>query len=379
MKLKGLKPPRVGPGLRVVPAGVSSIGVHLRAHQVFEQERHQREGKHKARGKRHDHRQRKRREEILGRSRQQEHRHEHQADRQGREHGRNGDLARAAQDRVLQGLAQADMALDVLDDDRPVVHEDADRQRETAKRHGVERLPEHVEREHGRDDRKRDRRQNNDCQPPIAQEQEDHQRRKSRGHQPAHDHAVERRMHEDGLVEDGLERHAKRQILGDLGNDTLDAVDHRERGYAARLADQHQRAGQPVLRHRVRLDLIAVVNMRDVPHEHRLAANGLHREVVDDRYQVRTVVHRDGVVLATHLHVAGGQDHVLGGESLADVRWRQAARLQSRLAQADHDHARLAAVGVRHRGAAHDRQSRPDDVLAKVVQLRVGQRVAGKA
>jgi Xaa-Pro aminopeptidase len=40
------------------------------------------------------------------------------------------------------------MALDVLDDDGAVVDQDADRQRETAERHGVERLPAAVHHQH---------------------------------------------------------------------------------------------------------------------------------------------------------------------------------------------------------------------------------------
>ena len=85
---------------------------------------------------------------------------------------------------------------------------------------------------------------------------------------------------------------------------------------------------------------------------------------------VGAVVHRDGVVLAPDLHVAGRQDDVLALQRLADVGRRQAARLQRLLVEIDHDDARLAAIGIGHRGAAHDRQVGPDDVLAEVVELR---------
>ena len=68
------------------------------------------------------------------------------------------------------------------------------------------------------------------------------------------------------------------QQLFDIGQRSLDAVDHRQRGDAAGLADRHQRAGRAVDRDGIGLHLKAVMHMRDVAHEHRLAVDLLDRE-----------------------------------------------------------------------------------------------------
>ena len=80
----------------------------------------------------------------------------------------------------LERLAQADMALDVFDHHRAVVDQDADRERKAAERHGIERLAADVHDQHRGDDRQRNRRENDQRQAPVAQEQQDHQRRQRR-------------------------------------------------------------------------------------------------------------------------------------------------------------------------------------------------------
>ena len=52
------------------------------------------------------------------------------------------DLLRAVEDRLLERLSLAQVAVDVLDLHRRVVDEDADRERQPAERHDVQRLPE---------------------------------------------------------------------------------------------------------------------------------------------------------------------------------------------------------------------------------------------
>ena len=76
-----------------------------------------------------------------------------------------------------------------------------------------------------------------------------------------------------GLIVTPLGRH----VL-DVRQRGADAVDDRERGDAAGLADRHQRAGRAVHRDRVRLHLEAVVDMRDIAHEHRASVDFLDRE-----------------------------------------------------------------------------------------------------
>ena len=67
--------------------------------------------------------------------------------------------SRAVEDRRLELLARAEMPVDVLDRDGRVVDQDADREREAAERHDVDRLAERAE----HDDRAQDRQRNRDA------------------------------------------------------------------------------------------------------------------------------------------------------------------------------------------------------------------------
>ena len=99
--------------------------------------------------------------------------------------------------------------------------------------------------EHGGDDRQRDRGEDDERQPPVAEEQQDHQGGQAGRHQAAHLDAVERGLDEDRLVEERLDRDALRDDLLDVGQRVADAVDDRQRRHAAGLADGDQRAGRP--------------------------------------------------------------------------------------------------------------------------------------
>ena len=67
------------------------------------------------------------------------------------------------------------MRVDVLDRDRRLVDQDADRQRQPAERHQVDRLPGDPEREQRGEQRERDVEHDDERAPPVAQEQQHHQ------------------------------------------------------------------------------------------------------------------------------------------------------------------------------------------------------------
>ena len=92
----------------------------------------------------------------------------------------------------------------------------------------------------------RDRREDDQRQPPVAEEQQDHQRRQPGRHAAAHQHAVQRGLDEDRLVEDRLDVDARRHQLLRCRAALADAVDHRQRRDAAGLADRSsaRRAGR---------------------------------------------------------------------------------------------------------------------------------------
>ncbi len=75
---------------------------------------------------------------------QEEHGHKDDADGERGDQGRDGDLRRAVEDGLLQFLARFQIAVDVLDGDGGVVHQDADGQRQAAQRHDVDGLVQHA-------------------------------------------------------------------------------------------------------------------------------------------------------------------------------------------------------------------------------------------
>ena len=114
-------------------------------------------------------------------------------------------------------------AKDVLDVDDRVVDQLADRDRQAAQRHRVDRQPEPLEHQRRDDDRQRDRRQRDERRAEVQQEQEQH------------DH------HQDRAVA---------QRLGDVADRGLDEVGLAEQHAAARLMPGGQallQLGQRVL------------------------------------------------------------------------------------------------------------------------------------
>ena len=97
-------------------------------------------------------------------------------------------------------LALIEIAVDVFDFHRGVVHQDAHRQRQPAQSHDVDGLVQETEHDDRRQNRQRDGNGDNHRAPPTAQEQQNHQSRKAGGdHRLAND-AVDGSAHEDRLV-----------------------------------------------------------------------------------------------------------------------------------------------------------------------------------
>src|SRR6266403_1554639 len=355
------------------------MGLKRGAHQISKQHRHQREGEHKARDQRHADRQRQRREQIFGRALQKEYRHEHDANADRRQRGRNRHFAATGNDRLTQRIAVFDVTLDILDHDRTVVDENADRKREAAERHRIQGLAADKEDENGGDDRNRNRRKNDERQAPIAEKQQNHQPGQSGRDQPAHQHAVERGVDENRLIENRLDVDAWRHDPRDVRQHLPDAVDHRQRRDPSGLAHRHQGARAAVDAHRIGLGLKAVMNVGDVAQEHDPALLLLDRKLIDRRDRVGAVVEGERVILAADFDVASRKNDVLLLDRARDIGRRQSARGKRLLIEIHHDDARLAAVRIRDFRAMNDSQIRANDVLAEIVQFGVGQRAGGKA
>ncbi len=79
-------------------------------------------------------------EQVARHAAQKEHGHKDDADGEGGDKGRNGNLRRAVQNGLLQFLARFEIAVDVLDGHRGVVDQDAHGQRQAAQGHDVDGL-----------------------------------------------------------------------------------------------------------------------------------------------------------------------------------------------------------------------------------------------
>ena len=97
---------------------------------------------------------------------------------------------RADDDRLLERLAEVQVALDVLDRHDRLVDEDADREREAAERHQVERLAEHLQDQDRGQDRERNRQRDDQRRAPVAEEEQDHHRGQAGGDQRLDDDAL---------------------------------------------------------------------------------------------------------------------------------------------------------------------------------------------
>jgi hypothetical protein len=73
------------------------------------------------------------------------------------------------------GLPALQVGVNVLDRHRRFVHQNADRQRQAAQRHQVDRLPGDPQRQHRRHQRQRNVQHHDQRAAPVAQEQQNHQ------------------------------------------------------------------------------------------------------------------------------------------------------------------------------------------------------------
>ena len=128
----------------------------VRLEQVHGQRRHQgsrqdvggEHGEDDGFGQRH--------EEVTRHAGEEEHRQEDDADAERGDERGDGDLGGAFEDGFAQVVAFFEVALDVLDGDGGVVHQDADGEREAAEGHDVDGLADEAEDDDGAEDRERD-------------------------------------------------------------------------------------------------------------------------------------------------------------------------------------------------------------------------------
>src|SRR5712664_1167338 len=357
--------------LKPAHEGVPALGPALgrRLQQVHRERRHQGPGQHVGGEHREDDRFGQRHEEVAGHPTQEEHGQEHDADAEGGHQRGHRDLSRAVEDRLPVAVAALAMALDVLDGDGGVVHQDPHREGEAAQGHDIDRLAEHAERDHRAEDRERDGYRDDDGAAPAPQEDQDHHRGEAgRDHRLA-DHPAHRGLHEDRLVGEQLDLQRRGQGRDHPGQEVADPLHHVDGGRGAGLEDGDQGAAAPVLADDVRLGGEAVAHVGHVPDIDGRVADHLDREIVQLRDGPRARVRRDVVLELPDLGGAGRQHDVLLAEGVDDVDRGQALRLEQPRVQVDHHLALLAAVRIRDGRARHRHELSPQEVQADIVEL----------
>ena len=121
-------------------------------------------------------------------------------------------------------LPMRDVAVDVFDFDRGVVHQNADRQRQSAQRHDVDGLAQRAQHDDRRQNRQRNRNRDDQRAAPASQEEQNHQPGQAGGDDGFPDHAVDRCAHEDRLVGQRRDAQFRRQRWpGSAASSCLDA------------------------------------------------------------------------------------------------------------------------------------------------------------
>ncbi len=254
----------------------------LMAQEKMRERRHQRVGQYVRGDHREDDRHRERPEEVAGDPAEREQRREGDADAEQRDRRRRHDFACAMGDGGQNVFAELlHVAIDVLDGDRRVVDENADRERETAERHHVDRLAERGERDQRGENRQGDRDRDDEGRAPAAEKDEDHEARQGGRDQAFAGHRCDGRFDEARLIPDESELDPGRQRRLDRRQARLDAGDDVEGRGGADLQDRHQHAFAAVELHDIGLRRRAIMDIGDVAHEDDGAVDHLDRQIIE--------------------------------------------------------------------------------------------------
>ncbi len=318
------------------------------------------------------------REEVPRRAGEEHHRHEDDADRQGRDERGGGDLLGAVEDRLHETLAEAQVAVNVLDLHRGVVDEDADGQCQPAERHHVEGLADRAQDRQRGEDRERDRGDHDQGAAPAPEEEQDHDSGEAGRDRALGQHAGDGGAHEERLVEELLDLEPRRRGGPDGREQVLELLDDRERRGAALLDHGEQHRPPAVLTDHVGLHREAVAHVRHVAQVDRGAVDDLDGQLVELGQGVGAAVEGDPVLARAELHAAGRQRQVLEIHGGVDVRGRDRLRQECLGIEIDHDLPRLAAVRQGERDALDRRDLLTDAVDAVVVELGLRERLAAE-
>ena len=348
----------------------------LGAEEIHRQGRHDRPGPHVGRQHgEHDsfgqgHKQK------LGHSGQEKHGHEHNADAERGDKGGDGDLLRAVENRLDGLFSHGEIAVDVFDLDRGVVHEDTDGQRQPAQGHDVDRLAQRAKADHTDQDGQGNGNGNDKRALPVPQKEQNHDGGEAGGDQRFAKDALDGGADKERLVEEQSQVQVRREGRGVIAQHLLDARDDVEGGGAAGLVHAHEYAALAVGPNDIRLWGKTVANVRDFFHVDRGAIRGFDGEVVQLLNALRTAVHLDRIFESAELRRAGGQNQILLVDGVNDVHGRETLCLQRLGVEVHRNQPLLAAVWIWERRALDCGELRADKIIAVVKKLLLAEPVA---
>ena len=263
----------------------------------------------------------------------------------------------------------------VLDCHSRIVDQDADRQRKTAERHGVQGFAEKKQNSERRQDRQRDRDHHDQRRAPGTEEDQDHQCGEACRDSAFAQYAVHRICDEYRLVEQLVDLEAGRRGGAGRLQGFLHAIDDRQRRGIAVLDHTEQNRAVAIFAHDVLLHQRAVTDLRHVFQKDGGAVGELdrhHVQIVDRR---RGRVGSHGILGVSDLRRSGRQRQVLRIDRIHDVERRQSPGQKLVRVDIHHDLTILAAGRRRQCDAGNRRQLLPDAVNAEIVELLLVQAV----
>src|SRR5271170_158 len=349
------------------------------AFEPHDQARHQGAGQRVGRQYREDDRFRQRGEEVSCHPGKKEHGNENDADARGRDQGRQGDFARPDQNALLQSFAGAQVAFDILNGHRGVIHQNADRQSQPPQCHQVNRFPDRTQNGQGSQDRKRDGNGDDEGAPPRTKKKQNHQRRQDRRNHSFSHHTADGRLDEDRFINERLHFHIISDRFHHLRQSGFDAGNDLESRSIAAFENAQEGAANSILTHDVRLRIIPVAHLGYVPNTNDRFSHRFDRQFIEARDQNRAGIEIDRILVAAHFGRAAGKHQVLARYGIDHVLFRKVLRFQRFWIQIHRNNPNLAAVGQRNTHTGHADQSHPDGVQGDVVDLLLGESLAADA
>ncbi len=310
-----------------------------------------------------------RHEEIARDAAKEEHGHENDADGDGRDQRGYGDLRRAVEDGLLDGLALLEVAIDVLDFDGGVVDENADGEGQAAEGHDVDGFAEGAEHEQRRENRERNGNRDDECAAPAAEEDQNHNCSQAGGDDAFTDDTADRCTDENRLVAERRDLERGRKLALEHVNLGTQALDDVQRGGVTGLDDGEQRGALAVDTDDIglrRKTVAHVADVADVDHRSVDRANG---KIIQLGHFVGCAVGFNLVLEGPDFGSAGRKNDVLGADGGDNVGGSEALGLKRGEVDVHHHFALFAAIGVGNAGSGDRHQLSANEVESEVIEL----------